>query len=365
MRRLSAGGAVWGALAVALCALLCAPTARAQESGLPLTPFTWANDTQFEYAIYNGTGDRTATAYYRILKEKTGNKTLYHFKYMGRNQSMSESSEAWVDPNSLHPVRSTRKLVSGGRTLFVDVAYSPGKIVVRHKYAGEQATELDIPAELPFFDFEELMWLPAQFQWKDKKQQTFLNYFNTFQMQTATTVVYRDGMDKITIAGKGFPATRYRFAVGATQYNVWTVDQNGREVPAKIFMDDADDRRDVTFIDLQLNLKAVKASPAAWAAKPLPPPAVATMPQPPAIPMPPPPQPGSPDQPNPDQPTPDQPYPSQPIPDQPYPGQPSPGQPNPDQPNPDQPGPGDQPQQPPTTPPGDNPYSLPQDGGGG
>jgi hypothetical protein len=338
MRRLLTGGAMLGAL----LALAAAPCARAQESGLPVKPLTWPTDTQLEYGIYNNAGDRTATAYYRILKEKSNNKPLYHFKYMGRNDKMSESAEVWVEPDTLHPLRSTRKLVSGGRTLYVDVAYTPGKIVVRRKYAGEPVTEVDVPAQLPYFDFEELMWLPPQFAWTDKTPQAFLNYFNTFLFQPATTIVYRDGMDKIDVQGKSYPAIRYRFAVGSTQYSYWTVDQNGREVPAKVFMDDANDAREVTFLNLQLNLKAVKASPEAWKAKPLPPAQQNAMPSLPPGTLPP----GL---------TPDQPLPSPPPPDVPGPGQPAP----------DQPGQGGDQPQPPPTPPDDNPFAPPPDGGQG
>jgi hypothetical protein len=226
---------------------------------------------------------------------------------MGRNEKMSESAEVWLDPANMHPVRSTRKLVSGGRTLYVDCAYTPAKIVVRHKYAGQQVTQLDIPLQQAFYDFEELMWLPPQIQWTDEQQNTYVNFFNTFRFQQETTVVYRDGMDKLDIAGKIFPATRYRFSVGATQYVYWSVDQDGREVPAKVFMDDADNRRDVTFIDLLLSLKKCKASAAAWAAKPLPPPVAAGISQAPPGQLPPPAQ-------IPPSYTPDQPYPGQPEP---------------------------------------------------
>lgn len=271
----------------ALCAaLLFAPTpGHAQQ--LKLKPLDWPNDTQLQFGIYNARNERYATAYYRILKETVKGETLYHFKYLGRNEAMSESAEVWVDPQTLLPLRSTRKVVGRTKTLFVDCAYQDKQIIVRQKYEGQPVTELIVPISGKFFDFEALYWLIPQIDWSGGNF-TSINYFNTFKFQMETTIITREGADKVTVKDKSFPATRYRFAVGATKYTFWTVDQGGRQVPARIFMDDLDDRADITFVNLGLDPKKVKAGGVTAAPVPGADPAPA-QPAPPAIPLPPPP----------------------------------------------------------------------------
>lgn len=245
----------------AFCALLLCALPPAQAQQLKLRPLDWPNDTQMQFGIYNGSNERFATAYYRILKETVKGETLYHFKYMARNEQMSESAEVWVDPKTILPVRSTRKVVGSSRTLYVDCAYQDSKIIVRQKYEGDPVTELTVPVTGQFFDFEALYWVIPQIDWAAGNM-TSINYFNTFKFRLETAVIAREGADKLSILGKDYPAVRYRFNVGMTQYSFWTVDQNGRQVPAKIFMDDQDDRADVTFVNLGLDPKKVKGGSA-------------------------------------------------------------------------------------------------------
>jgi hypothetical protein len=287
-----------GLVAAGLGCLAAVAVASAQTA--PLKPLTWAHDTQLQYGIYNSSGDRYATAYYRILKEEVNGRNLYHIKYMGRNKAMSESAEVWVEPDTLVPIRSTRKVVSGKRTLYVDCAYEEARIVVRHKYEGQKINELNIPVTQAFYDFEELMWIVPQIDWQENKS-TLLNYFNSFKFQLETTTVYNDGPDTLVLKDRTYPAQKYHFDVGSTKYTYWTVEQNKRAVPARVFMDDPDDRRDVTFVNLALmpekyrsgNIGKMPATPP-QAAPVQPPAAPPAMPPttPPTEPAPPPTEPG-------------------------------------------------------------------------
>jgi hypothetical protein len=271
----------WAVAGVLSALALALPASGAQPA---LKPLDWPNDTRLQFGIYNNANERYATAYYRILKEEVNGKQLYHFKYLGRNAAMSEAAEVWVDPADLVPVRSTRKVVSGKRILYVDCGYEPTRITVRHKYEGQRVTELSVPTSQAFYDFEELMWLVPQIVWDSGSKSTYLNYFNSFKFQLETTIVNREGLDSVALKDHTFLAQKYRFDVGSTKYTYWTVDQNGREVPAKVLMDDPDDRRDITFVNLGLDPKKVKVSqqqPAAAVAPLVPPTAPA---QPPASP---------------------------------------------------------------------------------
>ena len=279
----------WLAAGLAICAMVWLPAAAAP---IELEPLSWAHDTQMQFGIYNGSDERFATAYYRILKEKVNGNTLYHFKYLGRNEQMSESAEVWVDPKTQLPIRSTRKVAGRSKTFYADVAYEPGLITVRQKYEGQAVSELKVPSGDGFFDFEQLIWLIPQIKWS-KDDFAYLNYFNTFKFQLETAVVTREGPDRAIAKDKSYPAERYSFSVGATRYTYWTVDQKGHATPARIFMDDADDRRDITFVNLGLDSRKVSTGgvesvpPGTRQSAPVPTPSI-PMP-PPAIPTPPPP----------------------------------------------------------------------------
>lgn len=284
------------AVVLALALALCYLAVRVEAAAVELRRMDWPNDTQFQFGIYNGRDERYATAYYRILKEKNKDRTLYHIKYLGRNDKMSESAEVWLEPESLLPVRSTRKVVGRTKTLYVDCAYEPNLITVRQKYEGQPVTELKVPAQSGFYDFEALYWIIPQIEWP-KDNITYLNYFNTFKFRLETAVITKEGPDRVNAKDKNYPATRYRFAIGSTQYTFWTVEQDGRQVPARIFMDDPDDRSDITFVNLGLNPKKVQgggvtaavaqASPPVSNAQP----GFQPIPLPPSVPPPPPPPP--------------------------------------------------------------------------
>jgi hypothetical protein len=188
-------------------------------------------------------------------------------------------------------VRSTRKL-AGRRTFYVDCAYQPGMITVRQKYEGQAVSELKVPAGDGFFDYEQLIWLVPQIDWTEDDM-TYVNYFNTFKFQLQTAVITRDGTEQVQVKDKDYPAVRYRFDVGSTHYVLWVVDQSGRAVPARIFMDESDDRRDVSFVNLGLDRRKVKEAATAQLKKAAPLPAAGgyqPIPLPPTSAAPPPPQ---------------------------------------------------------------------------
>ena len=187
-----------------------------------IKPFDWPGDSTFEFGIFDKTGARVATAYYRILKEQLEGKTAYRMKYVGRNEQTSEASECWVYPDSMLPMRSTRKLVSGGRTFYLDVAYGEDVIMLRRKYEGEEPQQQQMPAVANMFDYESLIWLIPQIDFGGETQAR-LNVFDTLNY-TATTVIVNDlGEEQLPLKGVTYPAHSYSFEVSLTPYKYWTV----------------------------------------------------------------------------------------------------------------------------------------------
>ena len=65
-----------------------------------VAPFDWPEETTFEFAIYSqSSGQRVATAYYRVLREESEGREVYHFKYHARNDQLSEAAECFVPPH--------------------------------------------------------------------------------------------------------------------------------------------------------------------------------------------------------------------------------------------------------------------------
>src|SRR5687767_12624903 len=93
---------------VALLALTGLAHAQGPIEAVVTAP-TWGDDSTFEFGIYEN-GNRVASAYYRILKEKALDRDVYRFKYVGRNPKVSEATECVVDATSMRPLRSTRKV---------------------------------------------------------------------------------------------------------------------------------------------------------------------------------------------------------------------------------------------------------------
>jgi len=242
------------ALAAAL--LLAAGIALAQDEAR-VKPFDWPGESTFEFGIFDTQGARIATAYYRILKEQLEGQTAYRLKYVGRNEQTSEASECWIHPDTMLPMRSTRKLVSGGRTFYLDVAYGEDMIVLRRKYEGEEPTQQQMPAVDNLYDYESLIWLIPQLDFGTGTQAR-LNVFDTLNY-AATTVMINDlGEENLEIRGVTYPTHAYSFEVSLTPYKYWTVVQDGRAVPARF------DPGSNSFINLGLDLKkcTTKAPPA-------------------------------------------------------------------------------------------------------
>lgn len=221
--------------ALLAAALLGALPAAAQERAR-VTPPSWANDTTYEFGIYDAASTRIATAYYRILKEESQGRPVYRLKYSAKNDQMSESSECVVDATTLLPLRSTRKLVTAGTTTYQDVAYAPDKIIVRKKQEGDlKPRTMEYPATAGFFDYESLIWLIPQLVLDADKQARF-NLFDTLKEITTLVVVYDNGLADTTLLGKSVRARLYSFDVSLTPYKYWTVETDGQEFPVRIDM---------------------------------------------------------------------------------------------------------------------------------
>lgn len=245
-----------------VCLLLLPMFPRAAETP-NVKAFNWPQDTTFEFAIKDSSGKRIATAYYRVLKEQVEGRPVYRFKYVGRNEQISESSECWVYPDTMLPLRSTRKVVSGGRTFYLDVAYGKKLIVVRRKYEGEQVSEVKYPAPEDVFDYESLMWVIPQLEF-GQGQQVKLSVFSTLTESLSTVLVDDKGVVKLLVNGKEYDAHQYEFQVSLSPYVYYSVMQNGRAVPAAVKMGDN------TFENLKLDpaKQSVKAPPPNDKAKP-------------------------------------------------------------------------------------------------
>jgi hypothetical protein len=219
-------------------------------------PFSWPKDSTFEFAIKDTANRRIATAYYRVLKELSQGQTVYRLKYVGRNEQISESSECWIHADTMLPLRSTRKVVSGGRTFYLDVAYGKNQIILRRKYEGQQVSEVRLPAPGPVYDYESLVWLIPQLDFTAGPKLK-LNVFSTLTEALSTVIVETKGPEQVVVNGKPFQAQRYEFQVSLSQYVYHSVLQDGRAVPALVVMGEN------TFENLKLDpAKAkIKAQP--------------------------------------------------------------------------------------------------------
>ena len=152
-----------------------------------VTAPTWDEDSTFEFGIYES-GNRVATAYYRILKEKAMDRDVYRFKYVGRNPKVSEATECVVDAATLLPLRSTRKVVYDNKTFYQDSGYQPGGVLLRKRFEGKAATERNVPNGGALYDYEELLWLIPQLDIADGGSQRF-NLFSMLSESVGTVIV--------------------------------------------------------------------------------------------------------------------------------------------------------------------------------
>jgi hypothetical protein len=219
-----------------------------------VTAPSWGTDTTFEFGIYEN-GNRVASAYYRILKEKAQDRDVYRFKYVGRNPKVSEATECVVDARNLLPLRSTRKVVYDNKVFYQDTGYREGGVLLRKRFEGKDATEKPIVASGALYDYEELLWLVPQLDIADGASQRF-NLFSMLSESAATVIVTTAGYEDITIAGKQYSARVYKFDVGITPYKYWMVMQSGQGVPARV------DMGNTRFENLKLESKKVTKFPA-------------------------------------------------------------------------------------------------------
>lgn len=242
-------------------------------------PADWPAETTYEFAIFDATlTTRIATAYYRVVAEESAGQPVYHIKYVGRNELISEAAECWVTPRELIPLRSTRKVVADGNTFYQDNAYANGVVVVRRKYEGGEVFETQLPAPMPVYDYEELMWLIPQLDFSQSSQ-LLVNLFVTIRGNLTSMVVTDLGIQAVTLLNKPYNAHAYNFEVNMTPHVLWTVQQNGVTVPARF------DTGENIFVNLSLDPAAQGAVPVAAAtpkpaAAPAPAPAPKTEPKP-------------------------------------------------------------------------------------
>ncbi|MCB1218063.1 DUF3108 domain-containing protein [bacterium] len=249
-------------LALALV-LACAPALAqtytfgedAQENP-PLHKPGFVHDSTFEFGIFDRAGTRLATAYYRILKEETEGRKVWRFKYVGRNAGSSESSECVVDLDNLQPIRSTRKVVYNNQTYYSDVAYQGEKILVREKRDEMQPLEREFPQAKGTYDYEELMWLVPLLDFNDGTA-VKISVFDSLNLLPLTVTVNDEGIEQVNVQGKSYSGHKFSFRIQQSPYTLWSVMQDGREVPAKINMGDRE------FQNLELSSKKEGKRPAA------------------------------------------------------------------------------------------------------
>ncbi len=224
-------------------------------------PFDYPPESTYEFAILGQDNTRIATAYYRILQEESQGRKLYRFKYMARNEAVSESTECWIDPATMLPVRSVRKLVTNQGTTYQDIAYSQGVIIVRRKLNDGPVHQSDVVAPpKACYDYETLFWLIPQLDFSTNSQLMF-NMFSMVNEQVSWSYASNLGARQLTIGGHTYEATAYNIRYGMAPYMLFTVPQSGYAVPARIEMGKN------IFVNLKLDPAKVKL-PRADAVKP-------------------------------------------------------------------------------------------------
>lgn len=252
------------ALVLACCALLAASApASAQtytfgadiKTDPDLYEPDFEHDSTFEFGIFDAGGRRIATAYYRVLKEETEGRQVWRFKYVGRNEGSSESSECVVDASDLSPIRSTRKVVYKNQTYYSDVAYEADRVIVREKRDEMQPSERSFPLAPGTYDYEELMWLVPLLNFEGEEQ-VRISVFDSLNLLPLTVTITDEGIEPVHVQEKEYSGHKFSFRIQQSPYELWSVIQDGREVPAVINMGD------VEFINLELNRKKEGKRPA-------------------------------------------------------------------------------------------------------
>jgi hypothetical protein len=218
------------------------PSAAPGISDAKLLEPNFSHDSKFEFGIYDQAGKRTATAYYRILRQELEGEDVWLFKYTGKSgdgsggdSGVSENTDCWVRLADLAPIRSTRKLVQGSQVFYKDVLYSEGSVKVRKKYEGQAVRELELPLPAMHYDYESLLWLIPLLDFGGEADTRF-NLFNTLTEVPQTLFVHDEGALPLNIRGKNYDTHGYSFLLGGVQYRYFSVDVNGRAIPARIEM---------------------------------------------------------------------------------------------------------------------------------
>ena len=208
----------------------------------------FVHDSTFEFGIFDKGGQRIATAYYRILKEESEGRKLWRFKYVGRNSGSSESSECWVDIDDLSPVRSTRKVVYDNQAYYSDVAYQAGQAVVRERRGEMNPSERGFKLPEGTYDYEELMWLVPLLDFEGAEQ-VKISVFDSLNLLPLTVTVVDEGIEPVHVQEKEYSGHKFSFRIQQSPYVLYSVLQDGREVPALINMGDRE------FVNLELSRK--------------------------------------------------------------------------------------------------------------
>lgn len=205
---------------------------------------SWKGDMSFEFGIYEKSGKRIATAYYRIVKQALDGQDVWQLKYTGKNDTLAENTDCWIGLNDMLPLRSTRKLVQGSQIFYKDLSYNQQGVQVRKKYEGQQVQELNIPLAGSFYDYESLIWLVPQIDFGGAKQVRF-ELFDSLMEVPQTVFITDEGVSKINILGKNHDAHVYSFNVGAVPYRYYAIEAGGRLLPGRVEMGDT------SFVNLQ------------------------------------------------------------------------------------------------------------------
>lgn len=254
-------------LAISTVLLLVISQAAFALTDATVRPFDYPAESTFEFAILGQDNTRIATAYYRILLEESQGRRLYRFKYMARNEVVSEATECWIDPATMLPLRSTRKLVTSQGTTYQDIAYSQGVIIVRRKQNDGPVRQSDVVAPpKACYDYETLFWLIPQLDF-GADAQLMLSMFSMVNEQVSPSYASALGARQLTIGSHTYDCNAYNIRYGLAPYMLYTVMQEGYAVPARIEMGRS------TFVNIKLDpakVKLPRPAPAKDKAKPAP-----------------------------------------------------------------------------------------------
>lgn len=228
------------AMAAALAA--AAPVAPAPKQAKPtkplvvaarVAPFNVPVGSTFEYAILDSSGTRVATASYRVVRDEKSQGAIT-IRYVGKGKEFSESSSVAFDPKTMHPARSSRKMVSGQDQYDVSVVYATDGINVTEAIGGKTQSR-SITPDPQVFDFEELMFLLPQLEFQGAKK-VYVHIFHPNNANVEILIVTDEGADKVDLGGKMVDAERLTFSFAGGGIKAWV----RRASPARLVKYDTD-----------------------------------------------------------------------------------------------------------------------------